>query len=139
MTFPRFHRHLHKWETEEIGGQHKHDNTTVIYGGVQSRSGALGTRVRPPGCAGLEKWLKKGRESLVMHFRLNFCYGRVLNNQKVGSHLVLCMPVFHLLRVVGINLRGHCEQSDPAGPVGASRDSWTCIWVFQALTRAQLS
>ena len=34
LTFPRFHRHLHKWENEEIGGQNEYEDTTVVYGGV---------------------------------------------------------------------------------------------------------
>jgi hypothetical protein len=34
VTFPRFHRHLPKWETEEIGGQDEYEDTTVVYGGV---------------------------------------------------------------------------------------------------------
>ena len=31
VTFPRFHRHLPKWENDEIGGQHEHEDTTVVY------------------------------------------------------------------------------------------------------------
>jgi hypothetical protein len=34
VTFPRFHRHLQKEENDEIGGQHEHEDTTVVYGGV---------------------------------------------------------------------------------------------------------
>jgi hypothetical protein len=35
MTFPRFHRHLHKWENDEIGGQHEHRRPRrFIYGDV---------------------------------------------------------------------------------------------------------
>ena len=32
MTFPRFHRHLPKWENAEIGGQHEHEDPTIVYG-----------------------------------------------------------------------------------------------------------
>jgi hypothetical protein len=34
VTFPRFHRHLPKWENDEIGGQHEHEDTTVVFGNV---------------------------------------------------------------------------------------------------------
>jgi hypothetical protein len=34
VTFPRFHRHLHTWENPEIGGQHEHEDTTIVYGDV---------------------------------------------------------------------------------------------------------
>jgi hypothetical protein len=32
VTFPRFHRHLSKWENAEIGGQHEHEDPTIVYG-----------------------------------------------------------------------------------------------------------
>jgi hypothetical protein len=34
LTFLRFHRHLHKWENAEIGGQYEYEDTTVVYGDV---------------------------------------------------------------------------------------------------------
>ncbi|CUS31329.1 hypothetical protein COMA2_150098 [Candidatus Nitrospira nitrificans] len=52
MPFPRFHRHLPKWENEEIGGQYELEDTTVVYGGVQRRSGALSPGVRTSRCTG---------------------------------------------------------------------------------------
>jgi hypothetical protein len=32
VTFPRFHRHLQKWENADIGCQDEHEDTTVLYG-----------------------------------------------------------------------------------------------------------
>ena len=32
VTFPRFHRHLPKWENAEIGGQHEHEDPTIVSG-----------------------------------------------------------------------------------------------------------
>ena len=34
LTFPRFHRHLHKWENPTIGGLHEHEDATIVYGDV---------------------------------------------------------------------------------------------------------
>jgi hypothetical protein len=34
LTFPGFHRHLPKWENAEIGGQHEHEDPTIVYGDV---------------------------------------------------------------------------------------------------------
>ena len=31
VTLPRFHRHLPKWENAEIGGQHEHEDPTIVY------------------------------------------------------------------------------------------------------------
>jgi len=41
VDFPGFHGHHHKWENEEIGGQYAHEDTTIVYGGVQRRSGVV--------------------------------------------------------------------------------------------------
>jgi len=34
MTFPRFYRHLHKEENDEIGGQYGRSHTTSVYRGL---------------------------------------------------------------------------------------------------------
>jgi len=41
MDFPRFHRHLPKWENADIGGQHEHEDTTVVYGDVSFKEDAV--------------------------------------------------------------------------------------------------
>ncbi len=38
LTLPRFHRHLHKWENSEIGGQHGSTHTTSVYRCVKSEA-----------------------------------------------------------------------------------------------------
>jgi hypothetical protein len=34
MTLPRFYRHLHKGENDEIGGAHASKNSTSVYRGI---------------------------------------------------------------------------------------------------------
>jgi transposase len=36
---PRISRHLHKWENDEIGGQHARDNATSVHRCIQVRGG----------------------------------------------------------------------------------------------------
>ncbi len=52
LTLPRFHRHLHKWENSEIGGQHGSTHTTSVYRCVQVRGRSAHTGIGAAGGPG---------------------------------------------------------------------------------------